>query len=143
MTTETDDLNYYEHDLPKIIAGVRRGEKWEYRGFNGGPGWVQPATQHIDALERILNERVRVRLAPVPVVKWWDCASDVPVNCWIRSNRFPNSRYFATMICADGIWAPNGCGNHLFSWARLSDGDMEHSTDLVHWSPCVKPEGGK
>lgn len=63
MTTETDDLNYYETELPKIIAGVRRGEKWEWKS---GDTWISG-----DDLPNFLRHHssVRVRLAPVPVVK--------------------------------------------------------------------------
>lgn len=34
-TEASDDLAYYETELPAVIAGIRRGEKWEVRWTDG------------------------------------------------------------------------------------------------------------
>lgn len=135
----SDDLNYYEHYLPKIIAGVRRGEKWEF--FNAGVAWCPGYS--IDQFQQLLKEGFRVRLAPVPVVKWWDCMLDIPTPCWLASTSDARRAYLVVEVSPDGVWTSNGGGHQWWTWQRLRKPDIRHSTDLCHWSPCVKPEGGK
>lgn len=149
MTTETDDLSYYETELPTIIAGVRRGEKWEY---NPGTGWFEPANHALDNLALFLTRyNYRVRLAPVPVVRLWSEPADVPGPiCWIRmrdrtdeDTTAKNLEGLIVAISDIGFSIQTGSVQTV-GWSQIEKlSKCEHSTDRIHWSPCVKPEGGK
>lgn len=147
MTTETDDLSYYETELPKIIAGVRRGEKWEIMWMevpSEERKWTIPMKDTLEFLYvQIESGQYRVRLAPVPVVKWWDRMLDIPTPCWLASTSDTTRAYLIVEVSPDGVWTSNGGGNQWWTWQRLREPDIRHSPDLCHWSPCVKPEGGK
>lgn len=136
MTTETDDLTYYEHDLPKIIAGVRRGEKWEYRDHQATE-WRERNDKSANEMARMLRHGYRVRLAPVPVVRPWTFNTRPQELIWVYKKGFISDR----LITA---WKDDGVeiGHYAF---------VTYDELLAEWlqrdgSPCgdcVKPEGGK
>lgn len=132
MTTETDDLNYYEHDLPKIIAGVRRGEKWELEALSGETWYPK---EGLSELLACVSAARRVRLAPVPVVK------TMTVDELIEN--YDDLREFVRVICLQlqkhrGL--SDGQKDELFqlSYRKYVQHDVEKQP-----RPCVKPEGGK
>lgn len=146
MTTETDDLNYYETELPKIIAGVRRGEKWEVMWLNppdGNPKWVNPIRHDLEYLLDQINYRdYRVRLAPVPVVRPWSEPADVPGPvCWLRGKPEEGMNQVQRLVTIVSSYGGDFSHGGRFTWEEIHK--WEHSTDRIHWSPCVKPEGGK
>lgn len=143
MTTETDDLSYYEHELPKVIAGVRRGEKWEYLPHLSEL-WRQRTDQSVGELLHILFRGNRVRLAPVPVVKWWDCPADVPFPCWIQGETLSGMISMLVVAITDkGVMVNDRSGVLMLFWGELKVQGRKHSTDLRDWRDCVKPEVGK
>lgn len=136
MTTETDVLSYYETELPKIIAGVRRGEKWEYKS-RVEESWYLPDDQKAEHLYWTIYSGYRVRLAPVPVVRPWTFNTRPLGMTWVYKKGFISDR----LITA---WKDDGVeiGHYAF---------VTYDELLAEWlqrdgSPCgdcVKPEGGK
>lgn len=136
MTTETDDLSYYELELPKIIAGVRRWEKREWQS-EGSQNWYCPGDQSERHLRDHIASNYRVRLAPVPVVKPWTFNTRPREIVWVYKKGFISDR----LITA---WKDDGVeiGHYAF---------VTYDELLAEWlqrdgSPCgdcVKPEGGK
>lgn len=135
-----DDLDYYENTLPKVIAAVRRGEKWEYRD---GITWSEARYQSLFNLKEFLiyHPTCRVRLAPVPVVKWWDSGADIPAGpVYVRPKLQPDVAWLIVGIGPEGIAYSQAS---RATWDYIKQVEMQHSTDLRNWSDCVKPEGGK
>jgi len=52
------------------------------------------------------------RPKPEPKTRPWQSPEDVPLNCWIRSQYWPNDSYLITRIESDGFWTT--AGNGLF-----------------------------
>lgn len=143
MTTETDDLSYYETELPKVIAGVRRGEKWEYRD---GSTWLESRYQSLFNLKEFLiyHPTCRVRLAPVPVVKTWDSVEDFPLDAyWLRERDTGN--IYRIEGCTGGgvVYSSRGNWPKVMEWDELERFDWAPMGAASNWKPCVKPEGGK
>lgn len=136
MTTETDDLTYYELELPKIIAGVRRGEKFEHD--RKCDQWFEPspANQNPTELSYYIKTGHRVRLAPVPVVKFWDSIADIPTGpVYVRPKLQPDVAWLIVGIAPEGIAYSQ---HSIATWAYIKQVEMQHSTDLRNWSDCVK-----
>lgn len=133
---QLNDLTYYEVELPKVIAGVRRGEKWQHEGRVSG-NWFFPSNLSMDELSGFLREGSRVRLAPIPVVKPWTFNTRPREIIWVFKKGYISDR----LITA---WKDDGVevGNYAF----VTYGDL-----LADWlqrdgsicGDCVKPEGGK
>jgi hypothetical protein len=96
---------------------------------SSGDGWTAPMWLDTDDLTEI--ETVWHRPKPQPVARPWSKPEDVPLNCWIRDNRF-SSIHIVTQLSDDGIWA-HGLG--MLVWGTLED--YEYSTDRVTWKPCT------
>lgn len=142
----SDDLSYYETELPRVIAGVRRGEKWEIMWMeqpDGEPKWVNPTRHDINYLLDQLNAGgYRVRLAPVPVVKEWDSVEDFPAaTVWLRWKNNRKEPMMALGVTEEGIQYAGRGSIRTAAWENMEK--LEHSTDLRNWHPCVKTEGGK
>lgn len=110
--------------------------QWRYPG-SGEAGWAtasEPINLSWDC------EAYDYRPKPEPKVRPWSKPEDVPLNCWLRSNRNPEEiQALVVSVSPRGVeWFTNA--DRFIAWGDIRWTYLEYSTDRREWKPCTVTE---
>jgi hypothetical protein len=109
------------------IDAALNGRPWE---------WFDATTDRwVDAdavtIEFALKDELLIRPKPIPTLRWWNCADDVPKVpvIWLQ---IAAEEHLVTAIASDGLHTADS----FYLWTELENQKIPHSTDRQTWQPC-------
>lgn len=111
------------------VAAYLRGEPVEFDYENKGQ-W----TESRDPSWSFTTGTYRPK--PAPKTRDWNCAADVPLNCWLREIN-GHAQLLVVGVSRSGF---SISAKGVYDWSEFTRTAFEYSTDRVTWKPCLVEE---